>query len=101
MAGERPPLMIAVLGSADCPPEAAAAAEAVGRELAVRGATVVCGGRGGVMEAACRGARAAGGHTIAVLPGYDREQANPYVEFAIPTGWATPATPSSRSPATP
>ena len=79
-------LLIAVLGSADCPPEAAAAAEIVGRELALRGAVVVCGGRGGVMEAACKGAQEAGGHTIAILPGYDAGEANPFVEFAIPTG---------------
>lgn len=79
-------MLIAVLGSADAAPEFVAAAEVIGRELARRGATVVCGGRGGVMEAACKGAREAGGHTIAILPGYDAAEANPYVEFAIPTG---------------
>jgi uncharacterized protein (TIGR00725 family) len=47
---------------------------------------VVCGGLGGVMEAACRGARAGGGTTIGILPGSDRGDANPFVDVAIPTG---------------
>ena len=79
-------MIIAVIGSADAAPEFVSAAEVIGRELALRGATVVCGGRGGVMEAACKGAREAGGHTIAILPGYDVAEANPYVEFPISTG---------------
>jgi uncharacterized protein (TIGR00725 family) len=58
----------------------------VGRELAERGAVVVCGGLGGVMEAACRGAKAAGGQTVGILPGSDRVAANPFVDVAIPTG---------------
>ena len=79
-------MIIAVIGGESPPPEALPAAEAVGRELAQRGHAVICGGRGGVMEAACRGARQAGGHTIGVLPGPDRRDANPYVEFPIVTG---------------
>ena len=63
-----------------------AAAEAVGRGLGEAGAILICGGRGGVMEAACRGARAAGGLTVGVLPGVDRREANPYVDVAIVTG---------------
>ena len=62
------------------------AAERVGRALAARGAVVVCGGRGGVMEAACRGAREGGGTTVGILPGLDRADANPYVDVAVPTG---------------
>jgi uncharacterized protein (TIGR00725 family) len=58
----------------------------VGRALAERGAVVVCGGLGGVMEAACRGARAAGGLTVGILPGTDRTAANPFVEVAIQSG---------------
>jgi uncharacterized protein (TIGR00725 family) len=58
----------------------------VGRLLAERGATVVCGGLGGTMEAACRGARAAGGTTLGLLPGLDRSDANPFVSMAVPTG---------------
>lgn len=79
-------LVLAVVGSASCDEEVAALAEAVGREIARRGAVLVCGGRGGVMEAACRGARAEGGTTVGILPGNDRRQANPYVDIALATG---------------
>ncbi len=81
-------MIISVIGGELCPPEAVRAAETVGRELAKRGATVVCGGRGGVMEAACRGARSQGGHTIGVLPGRDPLESPPndYVEFPLFTG---------------
>jgi uncharacterized protein (TIGR00725 family) len=78
-------MIIAVIGGDSPPPEALPVAEAVGRELARRDHTVICGGRGGVMEAACRGAREAGGHTIGVLPGPDRRDMNPNVEFPIVT----------------
>ena len=73
-------------GPGDASAEVAAAAEAVGRGLAGRGAVVVCGGLGGAMEAACRGAKAAGGVTVGLLPGGDREAANPYVDVAVATG---------------
>ena len=73
-------------GSGDAPPPDLAAAERVGRTLAARGAVVVCGGRGGVMEAACRGAKEGGGTTLGILPGLDRADANPYVDVAVPTG---------------
>ena len=63
-----------------------AAAEAVGAELARRGAVVVTGGLGGVMEAACRGARSAGGTTLGFLPGDDRAAANAFVSVAVATG---------------
>ena len=78
-------MIIAVIGGDSPPPEALPQAEAVGRELAQRGHLLICGGRGGVMEAACRGARGAGGHTIGVLPGPDRRDMNPHVEFPIVT----------------
>lgn len=58
----------------------------VGRLLAEAGAVVVCGGLGGVMEAACRGARGAGGFTVGILPGDDPTAANPFVELPIATG---------------
>jgi uncharacterized protein (TIGR00725 family) len=61
-------------------------AEEVGREIARRGAVLVCGGLSGAMEAACRGARGAGGTTIGILPGLDRRAANDYVDIALPTG---------------
>ena len=79
-------MIISVIGGDGAPEEAMRAAEEVGRELAKRGCVLVCGGRGGVMEAACRGARAAGGHTIGILPTADRRGMNPYVEFPIVTG---------------
>ena len=79
-------MFVAVIGSASCSEEIAAQAEAVGREIARRGAVLVCGGRGGVMEAACRGARAEGGTTVGILPGADRGEANRYVDIAIATG---------------
>jgi uncharacterized protein (TIGR00725 family) len=77
---------VAVCGSGDAPPADLDAAEAVGRLLAERGAVVVCGGLGGTMEAACRGAKAAGGTTVGILPGHDRAEANRFVDVAIPTG---------------
>ena len=79
-------MMISVVGGDRASAEALALAEGVGRELADRGCTLVCGGRGGVMEAACRGARSKGGHTIGVLPTADRTGMNSHVEFPIVTG---------------
>lgn len=78
--------MIAVIGSGDASPDACELAFFTGREIALRGATLVCGGRRGVMEAAARGAQSAGGVTIGILPGYDRSDANPHIEFVIATG---------------
>jgi uncharacterized protein (TIGR00725 family) len=77
---------IAVVGASSASAGEELAAEAVGRGLAEAGAIVVCGGRGGVMEAACRGARSAAGTTIGILPGERRDEANPYVDIAIATG---------------
>ena len=78
--------MISVIGAGDPTPDIAKMAEEVGRALALRGATVVCGGLGGVMEAACRGAKSAGGTTIGILPGNDLADANSYVDFPVCTG---------------
>jgi uncharacterized protein (TIGR00725 family) len=75
-----------VVGPGDASAEQADAAERVGRLLARRGAVVVCGGLGGVMEAACRGARREGGTAVGILPGLDRGAANPHVEIALATG---------------
>ncbi len=77
---------IAVIGGSQCSSQEARLAEEVGRELAKRGATLICGGLGGVMEAACRGASSEGGVTIGILPGESRQAANPYVQFPIVTG---------------
>jgi uncharacterized protein (TIGR00725 family) len=81
-----PRMAIAVIGAGDAPPDVCALAREVGRLIAERGAVLLCGGRTGVMEAAAAGARAAGGHTIGILPSYDRASANPHIEFAIATG---------------
>jgi uncharacterized protein (TIGR00725 family) len=61
-------------------------AQEVGRALAEQGAVVVCGGLGGVMEAACRGAKSAGGATVGILPGTREEEANEWVDLPLPTG---------------
>jgi uncharacterized protein (TIGR00725 family) len=79
-------MFVAVVGAGRCSAEVAALAESVGRELAQRGAVVVCGGLGGVMEAACRGAKGAGGVTVGILPGTARRDANPHVDIPIVTG---------------
>jgi len=77
---------VSVIGAGDADADAVAAAEAVGRELAVAGAILVCGGRGGVMEAAARGAAEAGGVAVGLLPDADRSQANRYLSVSVPTG---------------
>ena len=84
-----PPLgpWIAVCGSGgDAGERELADAETVGAAVADAGAVVVCGGLGGVMEAACRGARSRGGLTVGLLPGLDRAEANGWVQLALPTG---------------
>jgi uncharacterized protein (TIGR00725 family) len=80
------PITIAVIGGGQCTKKEARLAEEVGRELARRGAVLVCGGLGGVMEAACRGAGAEGGTTIGILPSEDSHTANPHVQIPIATG---------------
>ena len=77
---------IAVIGGSEPSTEEARIAEEVGRELARRGVILVCGGLGGVMEAACKGAQSEGGVTIGILPGESRQAANPYVQIPIITG---------------
>jgi len=79
-------LLIAVVGGSTCSTEEAEWAAAVGRLLAERGAVLVCGGLGGVMEAAARGAKQGGGLTIGILPGGDPDDANPSIDVAIATG---------------
>jgi hypothetical protein len=78
--------LIAVVGGNEASPENLRLAEEVGGELARRGVVLICGGFGGIMEAACRGAKQAGGTTVAILPGSDPSDANPYVDIAICTG---------------
>jgi uncharacterized protein (TIGR00725 family) len=77
---------IAVVGGSEATEPVAAMAAAVGSALASAGALIVCGGLGGVMEAACRGAKSAGGLTVGILPGRDPSAANPWVDVVIATG---------------
>jgi uncharacterized protein (TIGR00725 family) len=77
---------VGVVGAGRVSSEEEHVAEEVGRRLAQAGAVLVCGGLGGVMEAACRGAKAGGGTTVGILPGTVRAEANPFVDVAIPTG---------------
>jgi uncharacterized protein (TIGR00725 family) len=77
---------VAVVGPGEASPQELRAAEDVGAGLAERGAVIVTGGLGGVMEAACRGARSRRGRTLGILPGEDRDAANGWVEIAIATG---------------
>jgi uncharacterized protein (TIGR00725 family) len=80
------PVVITVVGAGRCDQATASNAERVGSEIARRGGVLVCGGLGGVMEAAARGAKAAGGLTIGILPGIDAGDANCFIDIAIPTG---------------
>lgn len=78
---------IAVIGGGDgASVEVLELAHQVGLEVGAHGATLICGGRGGVMEASARGASERGAHTIGILPGYEHGAANPYIEFVIATG---------------
>jgi uncharacterized protein (TIGR00725 family) len=79
-------LTIAVIGGGQCTNEEAILAEAVGKELATRGITLICGGLTGVMEAACRGAASESGLTIGILPSDELSTANPYVQIPIASG---------------
>jgi len=82
----RDSIFIAVIGDGHCGGDLARLAEEVGRLLAEEGAILVCGGLGGVMEASCRGAKAAGGLTVGILPGQRRNEANDFVDIPLPTG---------------
>ncbi|MBV0902393.1 TIGR00725 family protein [Haloarcula salina] len=79
-------MRVSVIGGSSVTDEQYRQAREVGRRLAERGHTVVCGGLTGVMEAVCAGASEAGGHTIGILPGERRAAANDHVETAIATG---------------
>ena len=74
-----------MVGASECSPPVAELAAAVGRAVAAAGAVLVCGGLGGVMQAAARGAREAGGLTVGILPGPNHQDANPFVDITIVT----------------
>ena len=82
----RPPQVAVSGGGADPAQPALAAAEEVGRLVAEAGVTLVCGGLGGVMEAAARGAARAGGEVIGILPGEDPAEANEHCTRVVATG---------------
>ena len=77
---------VAVVGPGDASPAELESAELIGRGIAQGGDVLVCGGLGGVMAAACRGAVSAGGMTVGILPGSDRSAGNEWLTVAIPTG---------------
>jgi uncharacterized protein (TIGR00725 family) len=77
--------IIGVIGASKPSSAGLRMAEDVGREIATRGAVLVCGGLGGVMEAAAKGAFEAGGDVLGILPGSDKASANPYVTLSVPT----------------
>ena len=78
--------VISVIGGADSNQSILLLAERIGEEIAKRGVALACGGLGGVMESACKGAKKHGGVTIGLLPSDDKKSANQYVDFALPTG---------------
>lgn len=77
---------VAIIGPSDGTPQVCSDARLVAGQLARAGMAIVCGGRGGVMEAASRGATEAGGTAIGLLPEEDLRAANPYLSIALPTG---------------
>ncbi|EMA25765.1 MULTISPECIES: TIGR00725 family protein [Haloarcula] len=79
-------MRVSVIGGSTVTDEQYQQAREVGKQLGEHGHDVVCGGLTGVMEAVCRGASEAGGHTIGILPGERRAAANDYVQTAIATG---------------
>lgn len=79
-------LFISVIGESRADKKNYLIAEKVGKLLAKHGAILFCGGTTGVMEAACKGAKSAGGITVGILPGSKRKNANKYVDIPIPTG---------------
>jgi len=79
-------LFIAVIGGYPCSNTERELAKQTGRELARRGVFLICGGEGGVMEAACEGAHSEGGITIGILPGNNRTDANQFISIPVVTG---------------
>jgi uncharacterized protein (TIGR00725 family) len=79
-------IQVSVVGGSNPDPETVALAVEVGKVVAEKGAVLICGGLGGVMEAAARGAKEKGGLTIGILPGYDGESANRFIDVKVRTG---------------
>ncbi|MFQ5454563.1 MAG: TIGR00725 family protein [Candidatus Zixiibacteriota bacterium] len=86
MMPDRKPI-IAVVGAGKCSKKLKDMAAEVGHYVAENGGVIVCGGLGGIMEGAARGAKEAGGITIGILPTTNKEDANEYIDYIIPTGF--------------
>lgn len=80
------PQYVGVVGAGTCPDTIYQLARNIGFEIGKRGWVLICGGLSGVMEGAARGCSEAGGLTVGLLPGLDRESANPFIHVPIPTG---------------
>jgi uncharacterized protein (TIGR00725 family) len=79
-------LQISIVGSSAPDPETEALAESIGEIVASKGAVLICGGLGGVMEAAARGAKRREGTTVGILPDYEKGTANDYIDIVVPSG---------------
>ncbi|MBU4304696.1 MAG: TIGR00725 family protein [Candidatus Omnitrophica bacterium] len=79
-------ILISVIGGHKTDKKTAVLAESMGRAIAQLGAILICGGLSGVMEHAAKGAKSAGGKTVGILPGDDKNDANPFIDIPIPTG---------------
>lgn len=82
----KPQIYVGVIGGRVCSQETGVLAFETGRLIAEAGWTLVCGGMGGIMEEACRGALSAGGTTLGILPGNRRSEGNPYLTYSVVTG---------------
>ena len=79
--------VIAVVGAGKCSKKLRDRAAEVGKYVAENGGVIVCGGLGGIMEGAARGAKEAGGATIGILPTENKDDANEYIDYVIPSGF--------------
>jgi uncharacterized protein (TIGR00725 family) len=79
-------MIVSVIGDSSCDKDIYDLAEEVGRLIALKKGIIVTGGLGGVMEAASKGAKQAGGITVGILPGFHKEDANNYIDIPITTG---------------
>ncbi len=79
--------IIGIIGAGSADDETLKTAETVGRLIAKKGALLVCGGLGGVMEAAAKGAKTEGGTTVGILPQAEKESSNPYIDIPVATGF--------------
>jgi uncharacterized protein (TIGR00725 family) len=86
LSKKNPLVQVTVIGSSEPDLQTAAFAAEIGASIAHKGAILICGGLGGIMEAAARGVKQNGGLTVGILPDYDRESANPFMDIVVPTG---------------